>query len=75
MAFLRCGSVRFSEVVNPLVRFGAVIYPTVRFGAVFQYRKIYGVVRFGFEEGKNRKVRLVRLTAPNRNEPIGKTAS
>ena len=45
---LRCGSVRFSNVVNP----------TVRFGAVFQYRKTYGAVRFGFEEGKSPTVRF-----------------
>ena len=31
---LRCGSVRFSDIVNPTVRFGAVMYRTVRFGAV-----------------------------------------
>ena len=42
---LRCGSVRFSNVVNPTVWFGAVIYPTVRFGAVFKYCKSYGLVR------------------------------
>ena len=45
---LRCGLVRFSDVVNP----------TVRFGAVFRYRKTYGAVRFGFEEGKNPTVRF-----------------
>ena len=42
---LRCGSVRFSDIVNPTVRFGAVIYPTVRFGAVLENRKCYGTVR------------------------------
>ena len=31
---LRCGSVRFSDVVNPTVRFGAVAYRTLRFDAV-----------------------------------------
>ena len=34
---LRCGSVRFSGIVNA----------TVRFGAVFKNRKCYGAVRFG----------------------------
>ena len=55
---LRCGSVRFSDIVNSTVRCGAVIIlrcesvrfseirnPTVRFGAVFRYRKSYGAVR------------------------------
>ena len=55
---LRCGSVRFSDVVNPTVRFGYILCPTVRFGAIFQYRKAYGAVRFGFEEGKNPTVRF-----------------
>ena len=44
---LRCGSVRFSNVVTPTVWFGAVIYPTVRFGAVFIGAVIYPTVRFG----------------------------
>ena len=57
---LRCGSVRFSDVVNPTVRFGHILCPTVRFGTVFQYhnRRTYGAVRFGFEEGKNPTVRF-----------------
>ena len=58
---------RFSGLVNATVRFGAVfkcrepygavrlyLCKTVRFGAVFQYyRKTYGAVRFGLEEGQN----------------------
>ena len=36
---LRCGSVRFSGIVNP----------TVRFGAVIKNRKSYGAVRYGFQ--------------------------
>ena len=68
---LRCGSVRFSHVVNLTVRFGYISCPTVRFGAVSQYRETYGAVRFGFEEGKNP---TVRFGAVNRTEPIGKTA-
>ena len=73
---LRCGAVRFSDVVSPTVRFGATLCPTVRFGAVFGYRQAYGAVRCGFQEGKNPTVRCVsvRLTAPNRTKPIGKTA-
>ena len=31
---VRCGSVRFSDMVNPTVRFDFVINPTVRFGVV-----------------------------------------
>ena len=42
---LRCGSVRFSGIVNPTVRFGAVIYPTVRFGAVLKI--VNATVRLG----------------------------
>ena len=52
---LRCGSVRFSGIVNPTVRFGFVIIPTVRFGAVFKNRKSYGAVRCGF-----RKLEILR---------------
>ena len=37
---LRCGSMRFSDVVNP----------TVRFGAVLKNRKSYGVIRCGFQK-------------------------
>ena len=40
------------------MRFGYILCPTVRFCAVFQYRKTYGAVRFGFEEGKNPTVRF-----------------
>ena len=47
---LRCGSVRFSDFVNPTVRFGAVIYPTVLLGAVLKIRKSYGAVRCGFQK-------------------------
>ena len=48
---------RFSDVVN--LRCGSVILcPMVRFGAVSQYRKTYGAVLFGFEEGKNPTVRF-----------------
>ena len=46
---LRCGSVRFSDMVNPKVRCGAVIYPTVWFGAVFRNQESYGVVWCGFQ--------------------------
>ena len=63
---LRCGSVRFEDVVNPTVRFGYISCPTVRFGVVFQHRKTYGAVRFGFAEGKNP---TVRFGAVNRTEP------
>ena len=48
----RCGSVRFSGIVNPTVRFGFEIYPMVRFGAVFINRKSYGAVRCGFRESE-----------------------
>ena len=65
---LRCGSVRFLDV-NPTVRFGHILYPTVRFGAAFQYRKTYGAVRFGFEEGKNPTVWFGAVST----EPKGKT--
>ena len=56
---LRCGSVRFSDVVNPTVRFVYILFPTVRLGAVFRNRKTYGAVRCGFQEGKkeNRTVK------------------
>ena len=47
---LRCGSVRFSDIVHPTVRFGAVIYPTVRFGSALKYGKSYRAVRCGFQE-------------------------
>ena len=46
---LQCGSVRFSDFVNPTVRFGAVIHPRVWFGAVFRIRECYGAVRCGFQ--------------------------
>ena len=68
---LRCGSVRFSDVVSPTVRFGATLCPTVRFGAVLRNRQTYGAVRCSFQEGKNPSV---RCGAVNRTEPIGKTA-
>ena len=45
MAFLRCGSVRFSEIVTSTVRFSEIVKPTVRFGAVFRCREPYGAVR------------------------------
>ena len=64
---LRCGSVRFSDILNPTVRFGYVLRPTVRFGAVVHYRKSCGAVRFGFEQGKNP---AVRFGAVNRTEPM-----
>ena len=72
---LRCGSVRFSDVVNPTVRFGYILRPTVRFGAVFQHRKTYGAVRFGFEEGKNLTVRFgaVNRTEPHRTDRTNRT--
>ena len=47
---LRSDSVRFLDVVNPMVRCGAVIYPTVRFGSVEKNRKSYDAVRCGFEK-------------------------
>ena len=62
---------RFSDVVHHTVRFGSIFCPVVRFGAIFQYRKTYDAVRFGFEKGKNP---TVRLTTPDRTEPIVKTA-
>ena len=58
---VRCG---FKNIENPTVRFGAVSEtrnPTVRFAAVLKRAKIL-------------RCRSVRLTAPNRTEPIGKTA-
>ena len=63
---LRCGSVRFSDLVNPTVRFGYIVFSTVRFGAVFRYRKTYGAVRCGFQERQNP---TVRFGAVNRTEP------
>ena len=69
LEILRCGSVLFAEIANATVRFGAVFtcepygalrlyfMYTVRFGAVFRYRKTYGAVRCGFQEGKNSTVR------------------
>ena len=70
---VRCG---FSDVVNPTARFGAILSPTVvRFGAVFQYRKTNGAMRCGavFKRAKIQRFGAVRLTAPNRTEPLGKT--
>ena len=71
---LRCGSVRFSDVVNPTVRFGYVLCPTVRCGAVSQHRKTYGAVRCGsvLKRAKMLRCGSVRLTAQNRTEPKGK---
>ena len=65
---LRCGSVRFSDVVNPAMRFGYILCFMVRYGAVLKYRKTYGAVRFGFEMGKNPTVRFdaVDCTEPHR---------
>ena len=73
---LRCGSVRFSDVVNSTVLFGYILCPTVRFGVVFQYRTVKPTVRCGavFKRAKIPRCASVRLTAPNRTEPIGKTA-
>ena len=66
MAFLRCGSVRFSKIVKATVRFGVFKYPTVRFGAFFRNQESYGAVRLGFEEGKNpRAVRGSGQTSRN----------
>ena len=63
---LRCGSVQFSEVVNPTVRFGYILCPTVRFGAVFRYI-VKHAVRCGADlEGK---IPTVRCGAVNRTEP------
>ena len=70
---LRCGSVPFSDVGNPTVRFGSIRNPTVRFGTVFLFRKTYGALRCGFQEANILRCGVVRLTAPNRTEPIGKT--
>ena len=58
---LRCGSVRFSKLVNDTVRFSIFMYCTVPFGAVLKMAKIP-------------RCASVRLNAPNRTEPIGKTA-
>ena len=49
-AILRWGSVRFLDIVNPMVRCGAVMYPTVRFGSILKNRKSYGPVRCDFEQ-------------------------
>ena len=59
---LRCGSVRFSDSVNPTVRSGAgfknrkryvavrcFYVPTVRFGAFFTNQESYGAVPWGFQ--------------------------
>ena len=48
MAFLRCGSVRFSEIVTTTVRFGAVsqITSTLRCGSVLLIVLRRGSVRF-----------------------------
>ena len=76
---LRCGLVRFSNVVNPTVRFGYTLCPTVRFGAVFQYGNTYGAVRFGFEEGKNPTAWFgavsgaVKSTEPHRTDRKNRT--
>ena len=74
---LRCGSVRFIDVVNPTVRCDFDGLPTVRFGAVFRYRKTYGAVWCGavFKRAKIQRCGAVGLTAPNRIEPLGKTHS
>ena len=62
---LRCGSVRFSDIVKPTVRFGDILCLTVRFGAVFPYCKTYGAV-CSIEEGENP---AVPFGAVNRIEP------
>ena len=46
----RCGSVRFSDIVNPAMRFGASYDLTVRFGEILENRKYYGAVRCGFDK-------------------------
>ena len=58
----RCGSVIFYDLRRGSVRFSDIIVkPTTRRGAVFRRAKI---LRCG----------AVRLNAPNRTDPIGKTA-
>ena len=47
---LRCGSVRFSKIVNATVRFGVFLYPTLRSSAVSRNRNTsvrFGAVRCG----------------------------
>ena len=56
LEILRCGSVRFSEIVNATVWFGAV-FRSEPYGAVRLYFMSYGAVRCGFQEGKNPTVR------------------
>ena len=60
LEIIRCGSVRFSDIVThtvqcgagmyPTVRFGAGVYPMVRFGGVLKNMKSYGADRCGFEK-------------------------
>ena len=47
---LRCGSVRFSDILNPTVRCSVVEYHPARFGAVLNNREFYDAVRCGFEK-------------------------
>ena len=44
---LRCGSVRFSKIVNATVRFGSVVRYSKSYGAVRCCDKPYGAVRCG----------------------------
>ena len=44
---LRCGSVRFSKIVNATVRFGSVVRYSKSYGAVRCCDKSYGAVRCG----------------------------
>ena len=48
LEILRCGSVLFSNIVNPTVRFGCILCPKVRFGAVFRDGKTHDAMRCGF---------------------------
>ena len=61
---LRCGSVRFSDIVNPTVRFDAVTYPKVRFVPVLKT----GILRCGSVRFCKIGNRTVRFGAVFRNE-------
>ena len=79
---------RFSEIVNATMRFGAVFRcEPLRDGSVIFYVLGCGSVRFSdivkptvqcgavIKRAKIVRCGVVRLTAQNRTEPIGKTAT
>lgn len=72
---LRCGSVRFSDVVNPTMRFGYILRPTVRFGALCRYRNTCGAVQCGFHEGTHSRAQCggVNRTEPYRADRTNRT--